>query len=146
MWSHSSSLELVTEVWHNGGWNPEHWDYAMFIRTFSGDQWKPMWRQVWSVWYIKVLVSHILFHCIPNGSPDTCRYPESTFNYVPEWKEVQSHLVKGNLPGISSSYRQCSMLWADGHCMCEKYNVLSKECQFAVLLQNMHEKYVIKSL
>lgn len=40
-------------------------------------------------------------------------------------------------------YKSCK---ADGHCMCEKYNVLSKECPFAVLLQNMpNRKKIIKS-
>jgi hypothetical protein len=34
-------------------------------------------------------------------------------------------------------YNSCK---ADGHCMCEKYNVLSKECPFAILLQNMRKK------
>jgi hypothetical protein len=40
-------------------------------------------------------------------------------------------------------YKSCK---ADGHCICEKCNVLSKECLFAIFLQNMHNgRNVIKS-
>jgi hypothetical protein len=53
------------------------------------------------------------------------------------------HLTgSGACDGYFMCYKSCK---AEGHCMCEKCNVLSKECPFAVLLQNMHNgKNVIK--
>jgi hypothetical protein len=45
-------------------WTLKSWTLRLYCvsKDYSGDQPKPMWKQVWSVCYNQVLVSHSLFH------------------------------------------------------------------------------------